>query len=163
MTNNPRIYLWIALALMAWLNWDAYQRDYAPATAAITNTTHPANPNPPPNAANSASDLANQIPQAGKETSPAATASTTPSAAAANSTDTAAPTAPVVHVHTDVLDVDISTVGGTIQRVDLLKYPKVKGETAPVRLENQDDPLTTYLLQSGLTGSEPTPSHLTPL
>ena len=39
MTNNPRIYLWIALALMAWLNWDAYQRDYAPAATAITNTT----------------------------------------------------------------------------------------------------------------------------
>ncbi len=164
MNNNPRIYLWIALALMAWLNWDAYQREYAPAAAAITNTTQPANPNGPPSATNSASDLANQIPQAGKETSPASTATTTP--AAANSTDAAAPavsSAPVVHVHTDVLDMDISTVGGTIQRVDLLKYPKVKGETAPVRLENQDDPLTTYLLQSGLTGSEATPSHLTPL
>jgi YidC/Oxa1 family membrane protein insertase len=163
MTNNPRIYLWIALALMAWLNWDAYQRDYAPGPTAITNTTHSANPNPS-SAAASSNDLANQIPQAGKETAPASNATATP--AAANSTDTSAPaasSAPVVHVRTDVLDIDISTLGGTIQRADLLKYPKVKGESAPVRLENQDDPLTTYLLQSGLTGSQPTPSHLTPL
>ena len=148
---------------MAWLNWDAFQRDYAPAANAITNTTHPANPNPS-SAAASSNDLANQIPQAGKETSPASNATATP--ATANSTETAAPaasSAPVVHVLTDVLDIDISTLGGTIQRADLLKYPKVKGESAPVRLENQDDPLTTYLLQSGLTGSQPTPSHLTPL
>ena len=168
MTNNPRIYLWIALALMAWLNWDAYQRDYAPAATAITNTTHPANANPA-TATNSASDIANQIPQAAKE-NPSAQNGATPNGAApttaAESTSTPAtqaPAAPVVHVHTDVLDMDISTVGGTIQRADLLKYPKVKGETAPVRLENQDDPATTYLLQSGLTGSQPTPSHLTPM
>src|SRR5258707_1334704 len=64
---------------------------------------------------------------------------------------------------TDVLDLDIGTRGGTIQRADLINYPKVKGEAAPVRLENQDDPQTLYLLQSGLTGPQSTPSHLTPM
>ena len=166
MTNNPRIYLWVALALMVWLNYDAWQRDYAPAATAITNTTHPANSNPAAAAA-SPNDLANQIPEASKETASPAASGGSPPAAAAAATDPAsspaASSAPVVHVHTDVLDIDISTAGGTIQRADLLGYPQIKGETAPVRLENQDDPQTTYVLQSGLTGTQPTPSHLTPL
>jgi len=160
MTNNPRIYLWIALALMVWLNYDAWQRDYTPAQAAITNTTQPANPNPAA-AASSPNDLANQVPEASTSKEPSAPAatpsSTTPTPASAPSS------AAVVHVRTDVLDIDISTLGGTIQRADLLNYPKVKGETTPVRLENLDDPQSTYVLQSGLTGAPPTPSHVTTL
>lgn len=169
MTNNPRFYLWIALVLMVYLNYDQWQRDYGPRPDVLTNTTRPANgvPAPTPPAA---SDLANQVPQAPKE-APAAngaaagsTAGATPAAGsvpAPSTPDSAA--APVLHVHTDVLDLDISTRGGILQRVDLLKYPKVKGEATPVRLENQDDPQTLYLLQSGLTGPQPTPTHLTPL
>ena len=42
--------------------------------------------------------------------------------------------------------------GGTLDRVDLLAYPKVKGEATPVRLENHDDPQSLYELQSGLIG-----------
>jgi YidC/Oxa1 family membrane protein insertase len=186
MTNNPRIYLWIALALMVWLNYDAWQRDYGPSPSAIINTAHPANGNPA-TAASSANDLANQIPEATKATSPAvataagpgapdtggiagstagASIDSVPDSPTTDSTATSAAgtaSAAVVHVHTDVLDIEISTLGGTIQRADLLRYPKVKGETAPVRLENNDDPLTAYLLQSGLTGPQPAPNHLTPL
>ena len=172
MTNNPRIYLWIALALMGWLNYDAWQRDYGLRPDVITNTTQVGNSASTQTAAN---DLANQIPQASKETAPspgaAATGSATTAAASpaapegASSTATApesgAGNAPVIHVHTDVLDMDISTRGGTLDRVDLPKYPKVKGEATPVRLENQDDAQTLYLLQSGLTGPQPTPTHLT--
>jgi YidC/Oxa1 family membrane protein insertase len=67
-----------------------------------------------------------------------------------------------VHVRTDVLEVEISTRGGTLTRADLLEYPKVKGESAPVRLENADDPRTLYLLQSGLAGPAGAayPTHL---
>jgi YidC/Oxa1 family membrane protein insertase len=168
MTNNPRFYLWIALVLMVYLNYDQWQRDYGPRPDVLTNTTRPANGGPAP-APPATSDLANQIPQAPKE-APAAngnaagsTAGATPAAGSVpGSTAPSTPdsAAPVVHVHTDVLDLDISTRGGTLQRVDLLKYPKVKGEATPVRLENQDDPLTLYLLQSGLTGPQSTPTHL---
>jgi YidC/Oxa1 family membrane protein insertase len=67
-----------------------------------------------------------------------------------------------VRVRTDVLDVDISTLGGTLERVDLLAYPQVKGEATPVRLENHDDPQSLYALQSGLTGpgGPQFPTHL---
>ena len=70
--------------------------------------------------------------------------------------------APLVHVRTDVLDLEISTRGGTLVQADLLQYPQVKGEAAPVRLENDDGPLSLYELQSGLAGpgSEPYPTHL---
>jgi YidC/Oxa1 family membrane protein insertase len=169
MTNNPRIYLWIALALMVWLNYDAWQRDYGPRPDVVTTTTRPANGGPA-SAAPATSDLANQVPQAPKESAPASGAATAGSTAAASATAPVpgatvpstpdSSTAPVIHVHTDVLDLDISTRGGTLQRADLLKYPKVKGEATPVRLENQDDPQTLYLLQSGLTGAQPTPNHL---
>ena len=67
-----------------------------------------------------------------------------------------------MHVRTDVLDIDISTRGGTLERVDLLAYPKAKGEATPVRLENHDDAQRLYELQSGLTGPEGGvyPTHL---
>jgi YidC/Oxa1 family membrane protein insertase len=162
MTNNPRIYLWIALALMVWLNYDAWQRDYGPRPDSITTPTRSANG---PSATVANNDLASQIPQAPSQTSPGGPKSPADSAVT-GTTATAPPdavAAPAVHVRTDVLDLDISTQGGTIQRADLTNYPKVKGEAAPVRLENQDDPQTLYLLQSGLTGPQPTPSHLTPL
>jgi YidC/Oxa1 family membrane protein insertase len=164
MTNNPRIYLWIALALMIFLNYDAWQRDYGARPELIPNT--PSTGNIPATPANN--DLANQIPQAPKEAKPAASpsgapASTTGEASASAATSaTETTTAPVVHVRTDVLDLDISTRGGTIQRADLIKYPQVKGETTPVRLESPD-PQKLYLLQSGLTGPQATPNHLTPL
>jgi len=168
MTNNARIYLWIALALMIYLNYDAWQRDYGPRPDVVTNTArldNPASPGSP------GANLANQLPQAPKESAPgtanaptttgagiSAAPSSTVSVPSASAADSAQ--APVIHVRTDVLDLDISTRGGTVQRADLLKYPKVKGESTPVRLENQDDPQTLYLLQSGLIGPEPTPTHL---
>src|SRR6201996_8802456 len=180
MTNNPRIYLWIAVALMIWLNYDAWNRDYGVRNDVITRTTQVNNGSTP--AAPVTGDLANLVPQAANGTGgnaasgatqgPAAAvpnpaAGTVPSASGAISNTAAAPNtadsaaaASSIHVLTDVLDLQISTRGGTITQADLLQYPKVKGEAAPVRLENEGDPLTLYLLQSGLTGPGNTPNHL---
>jgi YidC/Oxa1 family membrane protein insertase len=165
MNNNPRIYLWIALALVAWVNYQAWTTDYGPRPG--TNITLGAQA--PGAAGNTAGtgDLSNKIPQASKTESSGAAenkpATTPPSAAETAAADTTSPAAAqLIHVHTDVLDVDISTLGGTIQQADLLKYTKVKGEAALVRLENEDDPLTTYVLQSGLIGPGKAsyPTHL---
>ena len=168
MTNNPRVFLWIAVALLAWLNYDAWNRDYGPRPELISNTTRPAGGS---STAAPANDLANQIPQAEKPPQAGGAPAAAGSAQAATGTqgnpeipsgNPSTGPAKVVHVRTDVLDVDISTSGGTVDRADLLKYPKVKGEAAPVRLENEDDPLSLYVLQSGLTGPQPTPNHLAP-
>jgi YidC/Oxa1 family membrane protein insertase len=165
MNNNPRIYLWIALALVVWLNYQAWMTDYGPKPGANTVATQTAEPTRNPGA--SSNDLSNKIPQASKAepsgTAPENKAAATPAVPAApNNEPPQAATAQLVHVHTDVLDLDISTLGGTIQKADLLKYTKVKGESELVRLENDDSPQTLYLLQSGLIGpgNGPYPTHL---
>jgi YidC/Oxa1 family membrane protein insertase len=170
-TNSPRVYLWVALAALLLLNYEAWMRDYAPppgATQAAATTANTA-------AAPAANDLGNRIPDAAAgaagnagatvppaASSSAALAAVVPGAPAAAATGASvAAAAPVVHVRTDVLDLDISTRGGTLERLDLPAYPLVKGEPAPVRLENQD-PASLYVLQSGLTGPKGAsyPTHL---
>ncbi len=166
MNNNPRIYLWIALALVGWLNYQAWMTDYGPRPGA--NIT--ANAQNSGHGSGAASDLSSRIPQASKveptgkadnkQAAPSATSAAVPAETAAATAATTA--AQAIHVHTDVLDVDISTLGGTIGKADLLKYTQVKGEAALVRLENEDDPVTAYVLQSGLIGpgGASYPTHL---
>ena len=159
--GNLRLYLWAALAMLLLYDYQVWMRDYAPPPG--TAATPPA----APAAAPGGGELGNRVPEAPAATSAAATsqsaAPATPAATAATAAaSTASATIPVVHVRTDVLDIDISTRGGTIERVDLLAYPQVKGEATPVRLENHDDAQSLYELQSGLTGreGEPYPTHL---
>ena len=163
-TPNLRVLLWGALALLLLLNYEAWLRDYpAPASTAPVSGT--------PTTAPPANDLGNRIPEAPKSEggTPAGSQATPgiPGGATANApAESAQPAseAPRVHVRTDVLDVDIDTRGGTLERVDLTDYPQVKGEATPVRLENDSDPRSLYLLQSGLTGPAggQYPTHLAP-
>jgi len=150
--NNPRLYLWVALGMLVFLNVEYWMRDYGPrpgeTQAPVAGAPAPATPG---------NELGNRVPQ-GAQSSAAAPAQ--PAAVPAAPAAAAGDTAPVVHVHTDVMDLDISTRGGTLTRADLLAYPKVKGESAPVRLENQD-PESLYEVQTGLTGGAGTyPNHL---
>ncbi len=161
MTNNPRIYLWIALAFVLVLDYEAWMRDYTPPPTPAT--TAGAQTPAGSRAAAPAPELGSRIPQAPQAVSESA-AKAAPTAAAPEEQQAASatPVAEVVHVRTDVLDVDIGTQGGTVRKADLLKYPLVKGQAARVRLENADDPQSLYLLQAGLTGpgSGPYPTHL---
>ena len=159
MNNTPRIIVWAAFAVVIYLNYQAWMHDYGPRPGLNTVATQNASGAPTPG---SAADLSSKIPQASQAqtagTAGAGSAAPTGAVAgAAVPADTAAPaaataTAEVIHVRTDVLDVEISTLGGTIKQVDLLNYTKVKGEAALVRLENDDGPVTNFLLQSGLIG-----------
>src|SRR5579863_8919427 len=169
-SGNPRLYLFVALAALLLLNYEAWMRDYPPPSGATTTAATTSAP-----ATSPANDLGNRVPDAA--TPAAATGSAGASApapaasAAAVAPDTSPPgasaataaaaAAPMVHVRTDVLDLDISTRGGTLARLDLLAYPEVKGEATPVRLES-DSPASLYSLQSGLTGpgSVAYPTHL---
>jgi YidC/Oxa1 family membrane protein insertase len=157
--GNLRPYLWAALAMVLFYDYQVWMHDYPAASATTAAPTAGA-----PAGAPGAADLGNRVPQE----SPSTAQGTAPAPAGASTVTGAAaapamtPQAPVVHVRTDVLDVDISTRGGTLTRVDLLAYPKVKGEATPVRLENRDDLQSLYELQSGLTGPEGAdyPTHL---
>jgi YidC/Oxa1 family membrane protein insertase len=164
MNNNPRFYLWLALAVVLWLNFTTWQRDFPPLPAAATAAQSQTAPS------KQQSSLANSIPQAQQSTAsgapPAAAApSSPPPAPAAAGIPAAMPaasaSAALIHVHTDVYDIDISTLGGTLEHVQLLKYAEIKGRAPRVQLENDTSPQTVYLLQSGLTGpgDSPYPNH----
>jgi YidC/Oxa1 family membrane protein insertase len=156
--NNPRVLLWGALALVLLADYNAWMSDYAAPAPAPTQAAGTARARAAP-----ANELGNRVPEA-PAAAPAAVAPAAPAAATAPATGEASQSAPApfVHVRTDVLDIEISTRGGTLTRADLLAYPQVKGEATPVRLENHDEPRTLYELESGLTGpgSEPYPTHL---
>ena len=167
MNNNPRFYLWLALAVVLWINYTTWQHDYPPHPALQTAASSETAPTQQPGS------LANTIPQAqpsaaGGAAAPAAapTASPPPPPPAAAGTGipavkpAAAANAPLIHVHTDVFDLDISTQGGTLVRVRLLNYAEIKGQAARVELENDATPQTVYQLQTGLTGQGDTPNHM---
>jgi len=152
--NNPRVMLWLALAVVLVLNYQAWVHDYGAAdTAAATHAT------PATGAHDTAGSLDSAVPQtfSTDTTAPSAapapgTAVTSPTAPSAEPIEHAAASAPHVHVRTDVLDMDISLQGGTLQKADLLRYPKVKGGTEPVRLMNEDSDESLYVLKTGLAG-----------
>src|SRR5262245_5366258 len=162
MTANPRIILWIALAFVLYLNYEAWTRDYAPPPVAVTASG---------GANGTTSSLGNSVPQAPATPAVEAPTSAPPVAQSSAAAPAAAPGAPSAsefspagpkgHVRTDVLDMDIALQGGTVERADLLRYPKVKGQEELVRLMNTD-PATLYLLQSGLfgPGEAKRPTHL---
>ena len=159
MNNTPRIIVWAALLAVLFLNYNAWEKDYGPRPGLNTATAQGASGTPTPGGS---ADLSNRIPQASASAQPAAATpssagappgATPPAAPPEGAATTAATSAEVIHVRTDVLDLEISTVGGTIKQADLLKYTQVKGESTLVRLENQDGPASIYLLQSGLIGS----------
>ena len=153
--DNPRLYLWIALALLVWMNVVQWDRDYgkpavAPTTAATSAGAQTAAP-----AANS------QLPALPSDAKPQAAA---PSAAAPASVAAAADVgnAPTVHVVTDVLDLDISLRGGDLLRADLTQYPRDKKPGSPaVRLLSTDD-ATFSVARSGLRAADgrADPTHL---
>ena len=152
--NNPRVMLWLALAAILVLNYQAWVHDYGSTdNAAATHAAAAAGTH------SGAGNLDSAVPQTFTTDTTAPPANAAPGAAAAIPNPPAsepvgheAAAAPHVHVRTDVLDMDISLQGGTLQRADLLRYPKVKGGSEPVRLMNQDSDESLYLLKTGLVG-----------
>jgi YidC/Oxa1 family membrane protein insertase len=153
--NNPRVMVWLAFAAVLVLNYQAWVHDYGAAdNAAATHAT----------AAGGAHDKGGSLDAAVPQTfstdttapagasAPRAIPAAAPSIAGAEPPASAAAAAPHVHVRTDVLDLDISLQGGTLQKADLLRYPKVKGGSEPVRLMNEDGEESLYLLKTGLAG-----------
>ena len=153
--NNPRVMVWLAFAAVLVLNYQAWVHDYGAAdNAAATHAS----------AAGGAHDKGGSLDAAVPQTfstdttapagasAPTETPAAAPSIPGAEPPGSAAAAAPHVHVRTDVLDLDISLQGGTLQKADLLRYPKVKGGSEPVRLMNEDGEESLYLLKTGLAG-----------
>jgi YidC/Oxa1 family membrane protein insertase len=156
--DNPRLYLWIALALLAWMNVVQWDRDYGKGAAPATPSAAAADGATP---SGTAPTGASQLPALPTEARPAAPAAT-PAGVAAPAVAAEAGNLPSVHVVTDVLDLDISLRGGELLRADLPKYPKDKKEgSPPVRLLTTDE-ATFDVVRSGLraAGGRADPTHL---
>jgi YidC/Oxa1 family membrane protein insertase len=154
-STNARMFLWLGLAMALWLNYESWQRMFAPPPAAVTA---------PAPAGTVAPSLADAVPTVSAPAPVAAPVASTPvmtavPAAAAPAAAAPATTTATVRVTTDVLDLEIALAGGTLVNADLPRYPRVKGESAPVRLLNRDKHF--YFLQTGLSdagagGARPT-------
>jgi YidC/Oxa1 family membrane protein insertase len=168
-TANLRFLLWALLGMALLVNYQMWSHDYAQAPpaaqlpvnggpAAPLDSTTPVAAQP---TAGGSVNGAGASPGAGAVAGGAVSAP--PIAAAAEQGMTAtAPSAPSVHVVTDVLDADVSLAGGELRRVDLLAYPEAKNTpNVPVRLLNRDAPDSLFVLQSGLSGTsnESAPTH----
>ena len=111
--DNQRLLIWAFVAILGWMTWQTWQRDYGPqpvqqpveqATDAIPTVPDPEGDLPEITASDDAPPVA-----PGAEADPID-----------------APTAPLVTVSTDVFDVAISVVGGTLQGAVLKSYPVEK-------------------------------------
>ena len=145
--DNIRLFLWLAIGLMVWLNYEAWVKDYPPPEPPQATAPQTA-PAPPP-------DL--DLP-ALPDTAP----QETPTAELPAPQPVAAPTVATVRVSTDVLEAEISLSGGDLVRVDLINYPRQKDQPdVPVRLLDYE-PSERFLIQTGLRTSAGglEPNHL---
>ena len=116
--DNQRLLIWAFFLLMGWMTWQQWQADYAPrpvnpvAVQGDEVIDAPAVPDDEvPALADNADDLP-AVPATDTETAPAPAAN--------------ASAAATITVSTDVFDIEISTVGGTLQGATLKNYPVAK-------------------------------------
>ena len=130
----------IALCVVGFLLWQAWQKDYGPQPAApapVAGVTEDGKPAPVveedvPSLPNVSDDV--------------------PVAAPDGPTATAVPAYDKVRVRTDLLEVDINLRGGGIRRLALLDYPvSLKDKNTPFQLLEFQPP-NIFLAQSGLRG-----------
>jgi YidC/Oxa1 family membrane protein insertase len=146
--ETTRFILLIALGLVLTMIWQAWQEDYgntAPIQVVDTSVPEPiADRSPDSLPELQASSLINNE---------------TPLISDVNNEQ--ALSGRVIRVKTDLLDIEINTQGGTVQRAALLNYPVSKGEenNKVVLLKNEDNGF--YLIQGGLLSKNDLANHKT--
>ncbi len=150
--ENQRLILFLALALVTLLLWEAWQSDYGPRPTPVAQA-------PAQNDADVPSGMETTA-DAAKPVSPG----DVPHQAAAD-----VPAKPVdeaegvvrgerIRVVTDLLDVIIDTTGGDVRKVRLLQYPVSVDDPTPFTLMS-DTAERFYVAQSGFVSRQPAPDH----
>ncbi len=134
MIDYLRIALYVTLAVIILILFQAWDHEHvklAPTPVAQTSTTP------------------NYVPQLA-DSSPSVKSAT--QAVSADTETSAVPATKLIHITTDVMNVDINPVGGNVVRTELLKFPEELNSTAPFLLLN-DASNTRYIAQSGMLGA----------
>ncbi len=124
--------LWMALAFVLMLIWQSWQKEYGPKP-----------------------EVASPSVQQSEGGEPAAAVPKVPSAGVSEvEPRDALESGRRIRVHTDLLDVEIDTVGGDLRQVDLIAYPvSIEQPDTPLRLMS-DAEGRLFVLQSGLLSAE---------
>ncbi len=153
--ENQRLFLYTALGLISFLIYLTWMQTYHPPTPpAVVATADATNPG-------ATSGIA--APTAGGTTGdlPTAAGSAPTSAVSAE----VAKTERMVSVNTGILDIQLSSIGGTLTNVNLLEYPvSVDQQDIPFALMN-NDPLDLLVAESGLQSRQgvSAPTHKEPM
>jgi YidC/Oxa1 family membrane protein insertase len=152
MMDNKRLLIWATFGMLAWLTYQAWQADYGPASVG--------QPAPATEEAGASSQGLDSLPAL-----PAASDDAPQGERQMPSLDQEPPSVRraggIVRVTTDVLDVEISTTGATVQWVALLKYPVNKDDPdIMVELLSPAGP-NRGAIETGLIGEgdAPEPNH----
>ncbi len=147
--ESQRSFLIIGLALVSFLLWQQWQKDYGPQPVAQTEMsssemqTTDAQGQGVPSFDDSSSTNGSAASNQQSEDVPVSDAA--PIAAPQN-------TARTITVRTDTVDLRIDLLGGDVITADLLKFPVEQGADEPYSLLRADNGL--YVAQSGLVGAQ---------
>ncbi|MFP5345361.1 MAG: membrane protein insertase YidC, partial [Gammaproteobacteria bacterium] len=145
--ETRKLILYMALAFVLLLIWQAWQQDYG-----VKDAAGPAVTSPTAEQVTPAPDRPADTPSV-----PAASSAGAPGATAAP--EVLAKDGQRIRVSTDVLQVEISSTGGDLRRVDLPAYPVAADKPGePVRLFNEQAE-KLFIAQSGLLSQSGAPDH----
>jgi len=145
--DNLRLFLFAGLAAVLFLMWQAWQQDYAPKPSERA----------PPVSEQKATPTQADLPSAPLSTADERTAGAAP--AALPEIGNTFESAHRVKVQTDLLAIEIDTLGGDLRQVDLLSYPvSLQEPDQPFRLLDDTD-TKVFVAQSGLLSRTDAPTH----
>jgi len=152
--DNQRLLIWAFFGLMAWITYQTWMQDYAPKPVAPASEQAELVAQP-----EAAPAIEDDLPGLSEPQSTDALP-TAPGTDAQQQTSTTSK-APVVRVTTDVLDIEISTQGGTIQKAVLVGYPVAKDQPDTLVELLSTDSADLGLIESGVRsiGGAPEATH----
>ncbi len=151
--DNLRPVLLISLAFLGYLIWLEWQKDYAPVVPQSTTPVVESQLNTAPDVPDSSIEGGvADLPQAADLPNTAEPTTSKPEAGMRAESQ-------VVRVSTDVLEVEIDLIGGTVVSTRLLDYPiDLEHPAEKVHLLHRDGP-NPFIAQSGLLSSQSAPNH----
>jgi YidC/Oxa1 family membrane protein insertase len=163
--DQLRNMLLIALALIGFLLWQAWQEDYGPQPvpplASVTQGSGDAPPAVPVAPSQPPADAtASDVPSASSAPTGGADVPQPPAGSIATQPPTpGVPSSELITVTTDLLEVGINPQGGSVESVRLLRHAaSVKQPDQPFQLMDNEPP-EVFIVQTGLLGEQEAPTH----